>query len=301
MAAFRSGMVAVVGRPNAGKSTLINTIVGFKVSIVSDKVQTTRRRVLGIATRPDWQIVFVDTPGVHKAQHRLGKALNETAQRSMQDVDAVLIVVDASHKPSDEDRRIAQMLGLDSPNSPANGTPRVVCLNKMDLLHPEDVETRHREYGRLFQTDKMMLTSFRKLQNVELLEGMLVGQLPEGPPHYSEDDLTDQSMRMLASELIREKVLWKTRQEVPHAVATTVESWEEEADIVRISATILVEREGQKAILIGKKGQMLKAVGTEARKEIEKILEKKVFLELFVKVREDWRENTRILRELELM
>ncbi len=303
MADYRAGVIAVLGQPNVGKSTIVNAIVGQKVSIVSDKPQTTRRRLMGIATRPEWQMVFVDTPGVHKPHNQLGRILNETARRSVEDVDAVLVVVDASRPPSPDDASIARMLESEGYLGESGKRPVVLCMNKMDLLKAVNVQPNWDAYTAMFKTDTVMLTSFTKKQNIDKLLDILVERLPAGPPLYPEDEVTDQPMRWLAGELIREKALRLTREEVPHALAVLVEEWQEEEDrdLVRISAVFYVERDGQKAILIGKQGAMLKRIGTEARLEIEDLIGKKVFLELFVKVKTDWRENPRILHDLELM
>lgn len=298
MGAYKAGIVAVVGKPNVGKSTLVNTLVGQKVSIVSDKAQTTRKRILGIHTRGDCQIVFADTPGLHAAKHKLGNILNETVRQTLDGVDVVLVVVDASHHPGKEDVALMEML---RDHQTRANIPVVLCMNKMDLLKPIDVEANYEAYGKLFPTERLMMTSFTRLQNVDKLVEMIVECLPEGPPLYPEDQVTDQSVRSLASEMVREKALRLTRQEVPHAIATYVENWEETETLVRISAVIMVETDGQKAILIGKGGSMLKKIGTQARVEIEEMLGKKVFLESFVKVRSEWRQNTRLLRELELV
>ncbi|HXH59857.1 MAG TPA: GTPase Era [Fimbriimonadaceae bacterium] len=298
---FRSGVVAIVGRPNVGKSTLINHVVGQKVTIVSDKAQTTRRRTVAIATTDDWQIVFVDTPGVHTPRHRLGKALNETAKQSVRDVDLLLVMVDASKPPSKDDQDLAAMLRDTGALTEGNKDRAVLCMNKMDLLKAEDVEERYKAYTSLFQCGSEMMTSLKKGQNVDLLVGLLVEHLPEGEPHYDPGMVTDQPMSVLASELVREKALMLTREEVPHSLATYTESWEEENGIAYITVVILVERAGQKAIVIGKKGAMLTKIGSEARKEIEQMLGQKVFLELFVKVRSEWRQNATILRELDYL
>ena len=295
---FRAGVVTVVGRPNVGKSTLVNTVVGQKVSIVSNKAQTTRRRIMAVATTDDWQIVFVDTPGVHTPHHKLGKALNETAKRSAQDVDVVLVVVDASKPPNKDDQALAAMLRETKAAKPEK---TVLCLNKMDLLKAEYVQANYDAYSAIFPAAETMMTSLTKKQNVDLLVGLLVSMLPEGPALYEADTLTDQPMRTLAAELVREKALELTREEVPHALATYVEQWEEDEDLTRISVVLLVERDGQKRIVIGKKGEMLKKIGSESRKEIEELVGGKVFLELFVKVREGWRDSPTHLRELELL
>ncbi|MBS1721912.1 MAG: GTPase Era [Armatimonadetes bacterium] len=296
MSAYRAGVVAVVGKPNVGKSTLVNTLVGHKVSIVSDKAQTTRKRILGIHTRGDCQIVFADTPGLHSPKHRLGQVLNETVRQSLDGVDVVLVVVDVSKHPGKADQNLASLI-----EAMKGKVPFVLCMNKMDLLKPIDVTANYEAYIELFGTEHNMLTSFSKLQNVDKLVAMIVEQLPEGPPLYPEDHYTDQSVRSLASEFVREKALRLTRKEVPHAVHTYVENWEERDDLARISVVVLVETEGQKAILIGKGGAMLKRIGTESRQEIEELLDKKVFIELFVKVRADWRQSARMLQELEIV
>lgn len=302
----QAGVVAIVGKPNVGKSTLVNTIVGHKVSIVSDKVQTTRKRVLGIATTPDWQIVFVDTPGVHKPLHKLGATLNEAARGALFDTDAILVVVDASKMPAKEDQGVAEMLrtaGFLKPPGERK-TPVLLCLNKMDKLKAEDVERNYNAYIDLFQPDQNVMTSFTKGpkgQNIDILLGQILQYIPQNPNFYPEDEFTNQPLRFLVAEIVREKALHLTSKEVPHAVATTVESWEETPTLIKIGVAILVERDGQKAILIGKKGAMLKEIGTRARTEIEDLTGKKVFLELFVKVREDWRQSPTWLKELDYL
>ena len=297
---FRSGVVAVIGKPNVGKSTLVNAVVGQKVSIVSDKAQTTRRRIRGIATTDEWQISFVDTPGYHAPHHRLGRTLNDVARQSIQDVDILLVMVDGSKSPDDADRTLAAMLRDTAMIGDSARAPVILCMNKMDLLEAKYVETNYEAYVKLFPADESMMTSCTRSHNVDLLVGLLVDRLPEGPPHFDPDMVTDMPMRFMAAELVREKALHLTRQEVPHAIATYVEDWDEDEDLLHISAVILVERNSQKGILIGKKGRMLTEIGTKARKEIEEMVGKKVFLELFVKVGEEWRQSPRMLRELDL-
>ena len=297
---FRSGVVAVVGKPNVGKSTLVNAVVGQKVSIVSDKAQTTRRRIRGIATTDEWQIAFVDTPGYHAPHHRLGRTLNDVARQSIQDVDILLVMVDGSKSPDDADRTLAAMLHDTAMIGDSARAPVILCMNKMDLLEAKYVETNYEAYVKLFPADESMMTSCTRGHNVDLLVSLLVERIPEGPPHFDPDMVTDMPMRFLAAELVREKALHLTRQEVPHALATYVEDWDEREDLLHISAVILVERNSQKGILIGKKGRMLTEIGTKARKEIEEMVGKKVFLELFVKVGEEWRQSPRMLRELDL-
>ncbi len=294
----RVGTVAVVGKPNVGKSTLVNTIVGHKVSIVSDKVQTTRRRVLGIATGEGHQVVLVDTPGVHKPLHKLGATLNEAARQALYGVDAILAMADCSKMPAKEDEHVAALIKAAREGV---AVPCVLCLNKMDQLKAENVERNYQAYLKLFETETAVMTSLRKKQNVDVLLGALVSCLPEGEPLYTEDEYTDQTLRAIAAEIVREKALSSTTKEVPHAIATVTESWEESGTLVRIGVALTVEREGQKAILIGKHGSQLKKIGTLARQELEQVTGKKVFLELFVKVREDWRQNPRILREMDYL
>ncbi|MCW5942135.1 MAG: GTPase Era [Fimbriimonadaceae bacterium] len=296
----RFGTVALIGKPNVGKSTLVNAMVGQKVAIVSDKKQTTRRRLRGIATAPDHQIVFVDTPGVHEPHTRLGKAMVESARSALTDVDLVLYVANGAARPDEDEKRIAKMVA-DSGFGGGKGR-LVLCLNKMDLLKPEHVLPNVEAYARLLGVtqDDTMLTTATKGHNLDKLVSMIVERLPEGPPAYPEDEFTDQSSRFMVAELVRERILLKTRQEVPHATGVVVESWEEDdSGRLRIAATIVVERSGQKAILIGEKGRFVHDVGTESRREIEETLGRPVHLDLYVKVREDWRENPTTLREME--
>lgn len=296
----RFGTVALIGKPNVGKSTLVNAMVGQKVAIVSDKKQTTRRRLRGIATAPDYQIVFVDTPGVHEPHTRLGKAMVESARSALTDVELVLYVANGAAKPDEDERRIAKMVA-DSGFGRGQGR-LILCLNKMDLLRPEHVLPHVEAYASLLgiTQDDLMLTTATKGHNLDKLVSLIVAKLPEGPPAYPEDEFTDQSSRFLVAELVRERILAKTRQEVPHATGVVVDAWEEdEAGRLRIAATVIVERPGQKAILIGEKGRFVRDVGTDARHEIEETLGRPVHLELYVKVREDWRENTSTLREME--
>jgi GTP-binding protein Era len=292
---FRCGIVAVVGKPNVGKSTLMNAIVGQKVAITSSRSQTTRKAILGVANLPGAQIIFRDTPGIHEPKSKLGKAMVDTAFQSIPEADAALWVVDVSRPPSDEDKRVASALK-------EFGFERVVvALNKMDHLRPEYVESRYEEFGEMSKPAQMMYTMALTGQNIKELLELLVPLLPEGPPMYEDPDFfTDQTIRQMAAELIREKALSHTREEIPHSIAVTIDDWED-GDITHVGASIIVERESQKPILIGKKGSMLKEIGTLARKEIEELVGGKVFLELFVKVREHWRDNPARLREFDLL
>ena len=296
---MKAGLVAVVGKPNVGKSTLINAIVGHKVSIVSDKVQTTRKRVLGIATEENHQIVFVDTPGIHKPKHKLGAALNEAAKQSIFDIDLVLVMTDCSRMPGDEDKHVSMLLKeAEIFNKPEK---LILCLNKMDKLKAADVERSYEAYKELFPTENIVMTSLLKGQNVDILQGLIVQLLPENPTFYPDDIYTDQPMAFLAAEAVREKALHLTREEIPHSIATYCETWERDETDGRllIRVVILTERDGQKAIILGNKGSMIKEIGIQARKDIEEMVGEQIFLELFVKVRADWRQSPRWLKELD--
>ncbi|MBI1333953.1 MAG: GTPase Era [Armatimonadetes bacterium] len=292
--AHRFGHVAVVGQPNVGKSTLINFIVGHKVSIVSSKPQTTRKRVMGIVTRPEYQIAFIDTPGIHEPHNRLQRSMVEQARGSLDGIDVILVVVDGAKAPDEIDESIAKLVRTNK------SVPVVLCLNKMDHLKAEHVVRHVEAYGEMFGTDEYMLTTATKGQNVGKLLDIVLSHLPERAPFYPEDEFTDQTARFIAAEYVREKILLKTRQEVPHATAVVVESWDERADgIVHISASIIVDKDSQRAILLGKHGQFIKTVGTEARADLEEMLGHQVFLELHVRVQAGWRQNPRMLHELD--
>lgn len=304
--AYKSGALALLGKPNVGKSTLTNLLVGQKVTIVSDKPQTTRTQVRGILTTEEAQIVLVDTPGLHSPHTELQKIMNRSAQGSMGDVDLVLVVVDVSRLPDREDEALADMIKKSWKYPYAEENPGfsgiMLCLNKMDRLKAEDVNEHVEAYCKLFKTEEYMLTCMTKAHNQGKLLEMMLKWLPEGEALYPEDMVTDSPMRTISAELIREKTLEKTRQEVPHSVAVHVDSWEEEPNRTVIHASIIVEKQGQKAIVIGQKGSMVKEIGTEARKEIEDMLGgRHVFLELHVKVRPEWRQSARMLHELEYL
>ncbi len=294
------GNIVLVGKPNVGKSSLVNALVKEKVSIISNKAQTTRDRILGILTEDTFQMVFIDTPGVHRPHTQLGKTLNSTAEDSLSEADIVLVVVDGSRKPIEDDFLIARMLkdsGFFGENNPAK---LMLCMNKMDNLKAENVEEHLSLYTNLFHTEDYMMTSVLKDQNIDKLKSMLLERLPEGDPMYPADEFTNTPLRKLVAEIIREKALHLTKQEVPHALACVVDGWDDESDPERphISAFIVVEKNGQKAIMIGNKGDMIKKIGMAARKEIESIIGKHIYLELFVKCRPEWRQNPRMLREL---
>lgn len=296
---FRCGVVAVVGKPNVGKSTLMNVIVGQKVAITSNRPQTTRKAILGVANLPNCQIIFRDTPGIHDPKSKLGKVMVDSAFQAIPEADAALWVVDVSKPPNDEDKKVAQALGH------FGFEKVVVALNKMDRLRPEYVESRYEQYGKMCAPAPVMYTMAITGQNIKELLSMLEPLLPEGPAVYDDPDFyTDQSMRAMAAELIRERVLARTREEIPHSVAVVIDEWLEPSEtgsMTRITASIITERESQKPILIGKKGAMLKEIGTQARKEIERVVGSQVYLELFVKVREHWRDSPTRLREFDLL
>lgn len=300
----KSGFVAVVGRPNVGKSTLVNRIVGQKVAIVSPKPQTTRSRILAILTREDAQVIFVDTPGLHRPHHKLGEAMVATATRAIPDADVVLFMVDASVPPTEEDRMIAGLIEQQT------SAPVILALNKMDLLPPDKVEAHTQAYWALCRAllpppegeakgGGWMMTTATEGTNLDELLHMIVEALPEGPPYYPGDQVTDQTEREIAAELVREQVLRHTRQEVPHSVAVVVEEFKErENDVVYIAANVFVEKQSQKGIIIGKGGRMLRQIGAAARGEIERMTGGRVYLDLWVKVRKDWRRDEEELRRL---
>lgn len=286
----RSGFVALVGRPNVGKSTLLNALLGQKVAIVSPKPQTTRTAVRGILTRPDAQIVFVDTPGIHEPRNRLGAYMVRQARRSIPDADVVCMVVDISRPPGSLDERIAALVRK------ANAR-RILVLNKIDRRSRRGSDNLQ-AYRALAPWDMEVAVSALRGQGLDALVNEIVRLLPEGPPLYPEGQVTDLSERELAAELVREQVLRHTQQEVPHSVAVEVEEWEEKEKVTYIRMTILVERETQKAILIGAGGGMLKKIGSGARQAIEEMLERPIYLDLWVKAREHWRDDPNALRWL---
>lgn len=289
---FRSGFVAIIGRPNVGKSTLLNQVLGEKVVITSDKPQTTRNRVQGIHNLPGAQIVFIDTPGMHNARSRLNQFMMEAALSSVKGVDVVLLLVDASTFSGNPDDLLLGVLeGVK--------VPVVLALNKIDLLPKEKLLEVIAAHARIYPFREIIPVSAASGDGVELLVKLLAGMLPEGVPYFPDDILTDLPERFIVAEMIREKVFRLTHDEVPYATAVTIDSFKERADgLVSISAVITVERDSQKGIIIGKKGEMLKKIGRQARQEIEQLLDARVFLELFVKVSKDWRENRRMMKEL---
>jgi GTP-binding protein Era len=287
--AFRSGFVSILGRPNSGKSTLLNALVGQKVAIVADKPQTTRTSIQGVVTTPQAQIVFVDTPGIHKADSALNKRLMDTVRAAVEERDLLLFVADVARAFGDDDRRAVDVVRRTS-------TPVILVLNKVDLLKEKArLLPLIEEYRKVYDFAEYIPISATRGAGLEDLRKAIVQRLPEGPAYFPEDYVTDQPERFLAAELVREKVLLATRQEVPHSVAVNVDRWEETPKLTRIYATIRVERDGQKAIIIGAGGATLKKIGTLAREEMERIFGAKVYLDLHVRVQPGWREQAAFL------
>ncbi len=288
---FKSGFIAIVGRPNVGKSTLMNYLIGQKIAITSPVAQTTRNRLRGILTTPEAQIIFVDTPGIHKPHHELGKVLVKNAKTAIKSVDLVLFLVDSSTDAGTGDRFIVDILKHIQ-------TPVVLGLNKADL-QPSNSQFIDDSYADLIVDTNWSTVKFSATtgEGTEKLQSSLIKSLEPGPYYYPPDLVTDQPERFIMAELIREQILLQTRQEIPHSVAITIEKVEETPKITKINAAINIERSSQKGILIGKKGSMLKTIGTEARQQIQKLISGEVYLELFVKVEPKWRQSRLLLAE----
>lgn len=297
MSEHKSGFVAIIGKPNVGKSTLVNALLGQKIAAVSPRPQTTRKKQLGILTLPNAQIIFVDTPGIHKSKHKLGEFLNQEAQESLEGVDLILWLVDSSSSPTDEDKSIADLLSKFS-----RRTKLLLVLNKTDLLLADALLARENEYHQLASSATLMqISASKRLGLGEMIE-KLIQLLPQREAEYPEDQITDLYEKEIAADLIREACLLKLRDEVPHSLAVRIDEFKErENGMAYIGATILVERDSQKGIVIGEGGKMMKAIGSAARKEIEDMGGRKVFLELRVKVEKDWRDNPNALRVLGYM
>ena len=291
--AHKSGFVAIVGRPNVGKSTLLNKILGQKIVITSDTPQTTRRRIRGVYTVPEGQIIFVDTPGVHKPIYKLGEFLLDEAKLAIPDADAVLFLVDGTEPAGAGDRWIVEnLLTID--------IPIIMVVNKVDQIKSlEKREANVQSYKELFKGKAVpaVKVSAKTGRNIDDLIKNILRKLPAGPQYYPEDEVTDQNTRAISEEIIRERILDNTTEEIPHSIAVVVDKFEEKENIVKINATIYVEHDSQKGILIGKNGSMLKKIGSEAREQLETLVENKVYLELFVKVKKDWRKKGSALKE----
>jgi len=288
---FRSGYVSIIGQPNVGKSTLLNSILGEKIAIVAPKPQTTRNKIIGVKTIPDAQIIFIDTPGIHRPRHKLGETMVRTAMDALNDVDIVLFMVEP-HEPEKGDRAVISF--LNKTNSPV-----FLLINKIDTVKKQDILPVINHFKEIYPFKEIIPISALKRDGTGLLLKRICEYLPSGPRYYPDDLITDQLERFMVSEIIREKIIGITEEELPYSVAVEVLQWNEREDgLISISCNIYVEREGQKAIIIGKKGSMLKSIGTAARVDIERILNTKVFLELWVKIKKNWRNDDQLLREL---
>ncbi|MDQ2844090.1 MAG: GTPase Era [Acidobacteriota bacterium] len=288
----RAGFVAIAGRPNAGKSTLLNALIGERLAITAPQAQTTRSSIQGVLTAPEWQIVFIDTPGIHKSDTLFNRRMMDTVRNALHGRDLVLFIVGATKLVADEDRHAVSAL--------AHADKTILVLNKIDRVEDKRlllplIQT----YTELFPFVQAMPVSARTGEGLVDLRRTIVQHLPLSPRLFPEDYLTDQPVRFIAAEMIRESILRATREEVPHAVAILIDSWEETPALTKIAATIYVERPGQKAILIGEKGSLLKKIGTEARQSIERLIDAKVFLSLFVKVKPKWREDPEFLNAID--
>ena len=296
MSEIKTGFVAIIARPNVGKSTLLNRLVGQKIAITTPVAQTTRKNIKGIYSDSDSQIIFIDTPGIHKPLNKLGEALSEQSKSVLDDVDLILFLVDAQDEAGRGDKWIVENYLKDTK------TPILLVLNKVDLI--KDLAKRELNtysYKSLFEKSlDTVKVSAKTGRNIDDLIEKIKNYLPLGQKLYDEDEVTDQNMREIASEIIREKIIFATKDEIPHSVAVVIENYKEEENIDKISAQIIVSNESQKKILIGKGGSMLKKIGTNARLELEKIVDKKVFLELFVKVVKNWQKDDNFIKSLGL-
>ncbi|HET8579800.1 MAG TPA: GTPase Era [Nitrospiraceae bacterium] len=292
---MKSGTVAIIGRPNVGTSTLLNTILKEKIAIVSDNPQTTRTRILGVAHLAGAQVVFLDTPGLHRPQHLLNKHMVRTALDTMWEADLLYVMVEANAPPGPGDRAVLEQV---REAICRKGRPVFLLINKVDLVNKVRVLPLIESYCKMMDWTEVVPLSAKFGLNVDRLLELTVKILPEGQALYDEDVLTDQSMRTLAAEIIREKILQKTREEVPYSVAVDIDRFVEEGKLARIAASVVVDKESQKAIVIGTHGERLKAAGTYARIEMEQLFGMKVFLQLWVKVRSGWREDEQFLTEL---
>lgn len=288
---FKSGFITIIGRPNVGKSTFLNRIIGQKIAIMSDKAQTTRNTIQGVMTDANSQIIFIDTPGIHKPKHKLGDFMVKIAENTLNEVDAILFMINAAEGYGRGDQFIIDRLErVDK--------PVYLVINKIDQINPDQLFDLIVEYKDKYNFQEIIPISALEGNNVDHLLAVLKEQLPEGPQYYPNDQITDHPERFIISEFIREKVLQQTKEEVPHSIAVVIDKIEQKPnEKVEIHATIIVERKSQKGIIIGKQGSMLKKIGTQARRDIERLLGTKVYLDLWVKVQKDWRNREQYLHE----
>ncbi len=286
---FKSGFAAIIGMPNVGKSTLLNTIVGQKIAIISDKPQTTRNKILAIYSTDEEQIIFTDTPGIHKPHNKLGEYMVNVANDSMGDTDVLIFVVDASRKIQEMEREIAR-------NISKTGLPCILVLNKVDVMKKEDLLPIIADYSSIHEFDSIVPISAKNNDGVAILIHDIEEYLTDGPEFYDSEMVTDQPEKQIAAEIVREKLLWLLDKEVPHGIAIEITKMQEKPKITNIFATIYCEKASHKGIIIGKNGDMLKKIGTMARSDIEKMLDKKVYLELWVKVKSDWRNSDFLIK-----
>ncbi|MGN1114983.1 MAG: GTPase Era [Candidatus Ornithomonoglobus sp.] len=286
---FKSGFCALIGMPNVGKSTLLNTIAGQKIAIISDKPQTTRNKILAVYSTAHEQIIFTDTPGIHNPHNKLGEYMVKVANESMRDTDVVIFVVDATRGIRDKEREIAE-------NIDKLGIPCILVINKIDMVKKEDLLPMIADFSSINDFDDIIPISAKDNDGVDRLLSVITQYLEEGPMFYDEDMVTDQPEKAIAAEIIREKMLWLLDKEVPHGIAIEITRMKEKDKITTINATIYCERKSHKGIIIGKNGEMLKKIGTLARGDIEKMLDKKVYLELWVKIKNDWRNSDFLIK-----
>ena len=290
---FKSGFISIIGRPNVGKSTFLNRVIGQKIAIMSDKPQTTRNKIQGVLTREEAQLIFIDTPGIHKPKHKLGEFMIKVSKNTLREVDLIMFMINAEQGFGKGDEFILELLE-------GTKTPVFLVVNKIDQIHPDELIQVIETYKGKFPFAEIVPISALQGNNVDQLLGTIETYLPEGPQYYPADQVTDHPERFIISELIREKVLHLTREEIPHSIAVVIDKIkrdDENGEKVRVQATIMVERDSQKGIVIGKRGALLKEVGIQARKDIEMLLGSKVYLELWVKVQKDWRNKSTHLRD----
>lgn len=292
MTEHKSGFVSIIGRPNVGKSTFMNRVIGHKIAIMSDKAQTTRNKIQGVMTRNDAQIIFLDTPGIHKPKHKLGDYMMRVAKNTLSEIDAIMFMVNVNEEIGRGDEYIMEMLKNVK-------TPVFLVLNKIDLVHPDALMPRIEQYQKYMDFTEIVPISALEGLNVDHFIDVLKTYLPEGPKYYPDDQISDHPEQFVVSEIIREKILHLTNEEIPHAIGVNVDRMIKENDErVRVEATIFVERDSQKGIVIGKGGKKLKEVGKRARHDIEMLLGSKVYLELWVKVQKDWRNKVNFIRQM---